>query len=85
MPLAEDKHSDFMKAFIEKITVTGGDVCDLDGLRVDYSDGWGLARPSNTSPNIVLRFEGEDEVVLERIMTEFRTVIKLILPGELTF
>ncbi|MDB9751521.1 phosphomannomutase/phosphoglucomutase [Gammaproteobacteria bacterium] len=85
MPLAEDKHSDFMKEFIEKVTVTGGDVCDLDGLRVDYSDGWGLARPSNTSPNIVLRFEGEDEVVLERIMTEFRTVIKLILPGELTF
>ena len=83
--LPEDKHADFMKRLFEKMNVSRGDICDLDGLRIDYSDGWGLARPSNTSPNIILRFEGENEAVLKRIMSEFCSVIKIIIPVELTF
>jgi len=42
-------------------------IINLDGLRVEFEDGWGLVRPSNTTPSLVFRFEGEDEPALERI------------------
>ena len=47
----------------------------IDGLRVDYPDGWGLARASNTEPCLVVRFEGVDDDALTRIMEEFRQVL----------
>jgi len=50
-------------------------VIRLDGLRVEYADGFGLARASNTTPVIVLRFEAEDEAGLDRIKSEFRRVL----------
>ena len=80
MPLPEDEHGSFMEALIEKMTVADAEIIDIDGLRIEYSDGWGLARPSNTSPNIILRFEGDSEAALERIKSEFRGVIQAIKP-----
>ena len=47
----------------------------IDGLRIDYSDGWGLARASNTEPCLVVRFEGRDDDALRRITDEFRQVL----------
>ena len=47
----------------------------IDGLRVDYPDGWGLARASNTEPCLVVRFEGVDDDALARIMEEFRQAL----------
>ena len=47
----------------------------IDGLRVDYADGWGLARASNTEPCLVVRFEGVDDDALARIMEEFRQAL----------
>ena len=47
----------------------------IEGLRVDYADGWGLARASNTEPCLVVRFEGADEAALARITEEFRQVL----------
>ena len=44
----------------------------IDGLRVEYADGFGLARPSNTTPVIVLRFEADDDAALKRIQDDFR-------------
>jgi phosphomannomutase / phosphoglucomutase len=51
------------------------EVITLDGLRVEYADGFGLARPSNTTPVIVLRFEADNEAALKRIQDDFRRVI----------
>ena len=85
MPLPEDQHVGFMEELIDKMTVSGAEISDIDGLRIEYSDGWGLARPSNTSPNIILRFEGENEAALERIKSEFRAAIQLIIPVDLPF
>jgi phosphomannomutase/phosphoglucomutase len=85
LPLAEDQHAGFMAKLIEKMSVPGVEVSNIDGLRIEYEDGWGLARPSNTSPNIILRFEGEDEQALERIKSEFRDVIQKIVPVDLPF
>lgn len=53
---------------------------DIDGLRVEYADGFGLARSSNTTPVIVLRFEGESPEALARIQDEFRSVILAAKP-----
>lgn len=79
LPLSEDQHAGFMEELIEKMSVSGAEISDIDGLRIEYSDGWGLARPSNTSPNIILRFEGENEEALERIKAEFRASIILVV------
>ena len=49
----------------------GGSPTTLDGLRMDYPDGWGLVRASNTTPLLIARFEGKDEAALERIKAQF--------------
>ena len=53
---------------------------DLDGIRVDYADGFGLARPSNTTPTVVLRFEGDTVAALARIEEDFRNAFRRIAP-----
>ena len=55
-------------------------VIKIDGLRVEYSDGFGLMRPSNTTPVIVLRFEADNEAALNRIQALFRDVILAAAP-----
>jgi phosphomannomutase/phosphoglucomutase len=58
----------------------------IDGLRVEYADGFGLARPSNTTPVIVLRFEADTAQALARIQEDFRRNLLAIKPGaELPF
>lgn len=55
-------------------------VSTIDGVRVDYVDGFGLARPSNTTPVVVLRFEGDTPEALERIKSQFRTQLLALAP-----
>ncbi|AKJ69008.1 phosphoglucomutase [Pandoraea thiooxydans] len=55
-------------------------VITIDGLRVEYPDGFGLARSSNTTPVVVLRFEADDEAALRRIQAAFRTAILAVKP-----
>ncbi|MEW6690384.1 MAG: phosphomannomutase/phosphoglucomutase [Pseudomonadota bacterium] len=55
-------------------------VLTIDGVRAEYADGFGLARASNTSPVIVLRFEGDDGAALGRIKEEFREVLQPLKP-----
>ena len=47
---------------------------------MEYADGFGLMRPSNTTPVIVLRFEADNEVALKRIQDEFRAVLLASAP-----
>jgi phosphomannomutase/phosphoglucomutase len=56
------------------------EVITIDGLRVEYPDGFGLARPSNTTPVVVLRFEADDEPALKRIQEQFRRAILAVRP-----
>lgn len=51
------------------------DVITIDGLRVEYADGFGLMRASNTTPVMVLRFEADNEIALKRIQTQFKRII----------
>jgi phosphomannomutase/phosphoglucomutase len=57
------------------------EVITIDGLRVEYADGFGLARASNTTPVIVLRFEADDAAALARIQEDFRRVLKSAAPN----
>jgi phosphomannomutase/phosphoglucomutase len=56
------------------------EVITIDGLRVEYADGFGLARASNTTPVVVLRFEAETEAGLQRIKEDFRRVLQSAKP-----
>ena len=51
------------------------DVIKIDGLRVEYPDGFGLARSSNTTPVVVMRFEADNDAALARIQADFKRVI----------
>lgn len=72
-------------ALIDKLRLeasfpTAEAINNIDGLRVEYADGFGLARSSNTTPVVVLRFEGESPAALARIQGEFRDVILAAKP-----
>ena len=56
-------------------------VLTIDGVRAEFEDGFGLARASNTSPVIVLRFEGNTETALKRIEEEFRKTLQPLKPN----
>jgi phosphomannomutase/phosphoglucomutase len=57
------------------------EIITIDGVRVEYADGWGLARASNTTPVIVLRFEADNQAALDRIKEDFRRVLQAEKPG----
>lgn len=78
--LAEDAHKSFMAQMQEKMSFEGAEVFDIDGFRVEFPDGWGLVRPSNTTPCLVLRFEADSQEALERIQGEFRSLMLSINP-----
>jgi phosphomannomutase len=55
-------------------------VFTIDGLRVDWPDGFGLIRASNTTPVLVLRFEGQTEAALHRIEAEMLALLRSVKP-----
>ena len=56
------------------------EIITIDGLRVDYKDGFGLVRPSNTTPVLVMRFEGHTAAALQRIEAEFMAALRQVKP-----
>jgi len=71
-------------AVMERLAKEGkfgdGAITTIDGIRVDYADGWGLVRPSNTSPVLTLRFEADGQSALDRIQNVFREQLKRMDP-----
>ena len=56
------------------------EVITIDGLRVEYADGFGLMRPSNTTPVVVMRFEADNDAALKRIQQAFKRIILSAAP-----
>jgi phosphomannomutase/phosphoglucomutase len=71
----ENEHFDFFKLFVKLNSFEDAVIDDLDGLRIIYPNGWALIRCSNTSSNIVLRFEANDEKMLNNIKNIIRDAI----------
>ncbi len=68
----EGEHYAFMEKFKSNADFGDADISTIDGMRVTWDKGWGLIRPSNTTPCLVLRFEADDEATLQDIQTKFR-------------
>lgn len=71
----EGEHHIFMEKFKKTANFDGANISTIDGMRVTWDKGWGLIRPSNTTPCLVLRFEAEDEKSLSEVQEKFRQQI----------
>ena len=83
VPTTEQRKFDVISELAESAAfdADAARVTAIDGIRVDYPDGWGLLRASNTSPMLSLRFEADDGQALDRIQTIFDTALAGIDPS----
>ena len=72
---------EIVKEFKKRMDFKEAKIIDIDGVRVEFKSGWGLLRPSNTSPVLVLRFEANSEDELKVIKEKFRKVLYSINPN----
>ena len=80
LDMPESHHAEFMARVLASANFAPGEITLIDGLRVDYADRWGLIRPSNTTPCLVLRFEGDDHAALLAIQAQFRELLTTLDP-----
>ena len=76
--IEENKKFQIVEDFIAKADFGSADKITIDGLRVNFNDGWGLLRASNTTPKLVLRFEADSPKRLNEIKNMFLTQLKKI-------
>lgn len=79
--LPEGENFKFIAALGELADFPDARVIQIDGLRVDFADGFGLVRASNTTAALVVRFEADNPEALERIQSRFRTLMLRVKPG----
>ena len=77
--VTDDNKFKIIKDFADNCRLEG-EKNTIDGLRLDFEDGWGLIRASNTTPKLVLRFEGKSEEILNRIQNDFLNELTRICP-----
>ena len=74
--LPEASHQTFMQKLRDSADFPDAKIIDTDGVRVEFQDGWGLVRASNTSPVLTLRFEADNKAALERIQQCFHRLLQ---------
>ena len=81
VPCAEGEHHEVVKKLLKVAKFPGArELVTIDGLRVEYDDGFGLVRASNTTPVLVLRFEGHTPEALARIQHDVLAQLKRVKP-----
>jgi phosphomannomutase len=81
VPCAEGEHHAVVAKLREVAQFAGArEIITIDGLRAEYDDGFGLVRASNTTPVLVLRFEGTTQAALDRIQADFLAAIRAVKP-----
>lgn len=84
--MQEGENHAFIENFRAAAKFDGARISNIDGLRADFDDGWGLVRASNTTPILVVRFDAETEEALARIKATFRSQMLALKPDlELPF
>lgn len=78
--LAEDQSLRFMEQLFSQAKFADGDIITVDGMRVEFPDGWGLVRAADSSPDLVLRFEANNHEALTRIQGQFKSLMRQINP-----
>ncbi len=82
LEMAEGQPHALVKELQTKATFPSAiEINTIDGVRAEYADGFGLARASNTTPVVVLRFEADNPAALQRIQQEFRDAFTLLAPA----
>ena len=86
LAVADENKTKFIEEFRKIAAFPGAVLLEIDGLRVEYPQAWGMIRASNTGPKLSLRFEGETTEALEEIQALFRQPLNQLLPDtELPF
>jgi phosphomannomutase len=81
VPCAEGEARVLVEQLLKTATFAGAsEIITIDGLRAEYKDGFGLIRPSNTTPVLVMRFEGHTQAALQRIERDFMAALRLVKP-----
>lgn len=84
--LKEGENHAVIKKLVAAADFPNATITTIDGLRADFKDGFGLVRASNTTPVLVLRFEGDTQAALSRIQSSFRDLLQAVAPdAELPF
>jgi phosphomannomutase/phosphoglucomutase len=84
--IAEEAKFDFIQRLLKKASFAQAEINTVDGIRADFDDGWGLVRPSNTTPYLILRFEADSALSLARIQQIFAQEMLAVDPSlELPF
>jgi len=81
VPVAEGEQYSFIQSFVEQAKFESARISTIDGLRADWSDGWGLVRASNTTPMLVMRFDAKDNEALARVKLAFREQLLKVDPS----
>jgi phosphomannomutase/phosphoglucomutase len=79
--MAEGAHYAFIERFRAQASFGEAALTTIDGVRADWADGWGLVRPSNTTPILVLRFDADNAAALHRIQNVFREQLLAVDPS----
>ena len=80
VPCAEGEPRRVVSELLATANFPGAEIITIDGLRAEYADGFGLIRASNTTPVLVLRFEGHTPEALHRIEGEFMAALRKVKP-----
>ncbi|WP_233260214.1 phosphomannomutase/phosphoglucomutase [Luteibacter sp. OK325] len=81
LPMEEGAAFRFIEAFRASATFEDARLTTIDGIRVDWPDGWGLVRASNTSPALMFRFDADTAKALERVKQAFRQRLLAVDPN----
>jgi phosphomannomutase/phosphoglucomutase len=80
LQLKEGENTALMEQLAANTDFTDAELVSMDGLRVEFADGWGLVRPSNTTPSLAFRFEADNDAALTRIQDRIRAWVKRVDP-----
>ena len=80
VPIPDKVKFKLINALIKKGIFAGANINTIDGIRVEYDDRWLLARASNTTPSIVVKFEADNELALEKVKSQLKEQLLAIAP-----
>jgi phosphomannomutase/phosphoglucomutase len=78
--LKEGENVRFIEQMFSQADFSGANIVNIDGMRVEFADGWGLVRASNTTPSLTLRFEADTKEAMSRIQAQFKYLMLQIKP-----
>ncbi|MCU7960664.1 MAG: phosphomannomutase/phosphoglucomutase [gamma proteobacterium symbiont of Bathyaustriella thionipta] len=81
LSMKEGENIELMHKLLAHASLPESKVIDIDGLRAEFEEGWGLVRASNTTPSLVFRFEADSGEELEKVKDVFRHLIEEVQPG----